>query len=215
VPKCPTVPPYWDSPGHDRIVTLDEVRRALSDAGALMSVEDMDPAEVIKVACDALVAGLDSQALRELAGLAYDSSEFGVLDLLEQTLEELNLPRYELFSEAGWLAALKVHAARCVSGEETPREFYAWLQFVGADDQSQGLDKAIRRDTRISSIVAELYERVAGKQDGPDLEKFDSEVLAACRQLFKCVKDRSCPRCAGLGQGSWRALDYGSRRLPN
>jgi hypothetical protein len=183
VPSRLTGPAYWDSPRHDRVVTLDEVRRALSDASALMSVQDVDPAEVIRVACDALVAGLDSQALRELAGLAYDSSEYAVLDLLEQTLEELSLPRYELLSEAGCLAAFKVHAAQCVSGEETPREFYAWFQFVDSDDQSSGLDKAIRRDTRISSIVAELYERVGGKRDGPGLEKFDSEVLAACRRL--------------------------------
>lgn len=52
-----------------------------------------DPSTIIGAACDALIAGLDSPALRELAGLPVDSRRGDVDSLVADSLDELGLPR--------------------------------------------------------------------------------------------------------------------------
>ena len=77
---------------HPGRVDVTDARRGLSEAAVLWSIEEIAPADVIRLACDALVAGLDSQGLRELAGLPFGATYFGTEDLLVVALEELEIP---------------------------------------------------------------------------------------------------------------------------
>lgn len=66
----------------------------LSDAaGRWDASPHADPATVIAAACQALVAGLDSPALRVLAGLSRDSRRDEVDGVLWEALDELGIPR--------------------------------------------------------------------------------------------------------------------------
>ena len=62
------------------------------DAGSVFG-----PAELIDAACTALIDGLDSPALRELAGASPRESSTEVDELIDRTLDELGLPRRDAF----------------------------------------------------------------------------------------------------------------------
>ena len=51
----------------------------------------MSPQAVVRCACDALIAGLDSPSLRILAGLTRAEADYQVLDILPEALAELGL----------------------------------------------------------------------------------------------------------------------------
>ncbi len=78
--------------------------------------------EVVTGACNALVAGLDSPALRMLAACTRAEADYDVPDLLPSALDELRLTFYPVESVAGQEAAARALAARTLAGELTPRE---------------------------------------------------------------------------------------------
>ncbi|MFE9287583.1 hypothetical protein ACF1HU_07880 [Streptomyces olivaceus] len=61
--------------------------------------------DVVAGACDALVAGLDSPALRVLAACTRTEADYDVHDLLRPALHELGLTFYPAASVAGQEAA--------------------------------------------------------------------------------------------------------------
>jgi hypothetical protein len=78
--------------------------------------------DVITSACNALVAGLDSPALRMLAACTRAEADYDVPDLLPPALDELGLTFYPVGTPAGQEAAARALAARMLAGELTPRE---------------------------------------------------------------------------------------------
>lgn len=78
--------------------------------------------DVVTAACDALVAGLDSPALRILAACTRAEADYDVPDLLPPALDELGLTFHPAGSVAGQEAAARALAARMLAGELTPRE---------------------------------------------------------------------------------------------
>ncbi|MEU9736473.1 hypothetical protein [Streptomyces sp. NPDC048002] len=78
--------------------------------------------DVVTSACDALVAGLDSPALRILAACTRAEADYDVHDLLPPALDELGLTFHPAGSPAGQEAAARALAARMLAGELTPRE---------------------------------------------------------------------------------------------
>ncbi|MBS2534435.1 hypothetical protein KGQ20_16815 [Catenulispora sp. NF23] len=74
----------------------------LHDAAALWSVGHRGAAQnVVRVACDALVAGLDSPTLGILAALTANEADLEVPELLPIVLDELGLPPLPRDSVAG------------------------------------------------------------------------------------------------------------------
>ncbi|MGW7379184.1 hypothetical protein [Streptomyces sp. NPDC054794] len=67
---------------------------ALQDHAALWSVGEIRATDVVSAACDALVAGLDSPALRILAARTRAEADYDVPELLPQALGELGLTFY-------------------------------------------------------------------------------------------------------------------------
>ncbi|MFE7122544.1 hypothetical protein [Streptomyces sp. NPDC057617] len=78
--------------------------------------------DVVTAACDALIAGLDSPALRISAACTEAEADYDVSDLLPPVLDELGLTLHPVGSVAGQETAARALATRMPAGELTPRE---------------------------------------------------------------------------------------------
>ncbi|CAL9638080.1 hypothetical protein SUDANB120_06261 (plasmid) [Streptomyces sp. enrichment culture] len=101
---------------------IEAATHDLQDLSVLWSVGEADAHDVVEAACAALVAGLDSPALRILAGYTRAEAEYDVPDLLPVVLDELDLVFYPRDSEAGQDAAVRALAHQMLAGRLTPRE---------------------------------------------------------------------------------------------
>ncbi|HVA07952.1 MAG TPA: hypothetical protein VNG12_14525 [Acidimicrobiales bacterium] len=130
---------------------------------------------MVDAACDALVAGLDSQGLRELAGVFRSDTEWQVRLLLpEGALEELGLRFFEPGGHAGQVAAIKVMAEYCVAGTMAPRALAAWAHYTFRHGDNPDIERFLVFDDEYD--VLEYTRRSE--------EKLDAEVLDACRHLI-------------------------------
>ncbi|MEU9272248.1 hypothetical protein AB0E04_43635 [Streptomyces sp. NPDC048251] len=102
--------------------STEPAARELQDRAVLWSMGEIRATAVVAAACDALVAGLDSPALRILAACTRAEADYDVPDLLPPALDELGLTFYTVGSVAGQEAAVRALAARMLAGELTPRE---------------------------------------------------------------------------------------------
>jgi hypothetical protein len=100
----------------------DPAARTLQHLAARWSQHEARAAEVVRGACEALVAGLDGEGLRELAALSRAEADYGVPELLPRALGELGLVHYPLDSEEGRGAGVRAMAQALLAGELTPRE---------------------------------------------------------------------------------------------
>jgi hypothetical protein len=100
-------------------VTAETALANAREVVALWRVGRRDCGDVIRAACDLLVAGYDGEALRTLAGVSirYPGSE--VSAVLPDALRELGIDA----NDADPLIAV---AAVCLRGELTPRELAKW-----------------------------------------------------------------------------------------
>ncbi|WP_371600845.1 hypothetical protein [Streptomyces sp. NBC_00564] len=96
--------------------------RRLQDRAVLWTMGEIRATDVVTAACDALIAGLDSPALRILAACTRAEADYDVPDLLPPALDELGLTFHSAGSVAGQEAAVRALAARMLAGELTPRE---------------------------------------------------------------------------------------------
>jgi hypothetical protein len=86
---------------------LDQATGTLQDTTALWSIDAVSPQAVVRCACDALIAGLDSPSLRILAGLTRAEADYHVLDILPAALAEIGLDFYPRGSRGGQEAAAR------------------------------------------------------------------------------------------------------------
>ena len=73
-------------------MTAAEARDAFADAVALWAGGIQPPLAVVRAACDALVAGLDSPGLRTVAALPGTATDVEVKDVIRPALEEFGIP---------------------------------------------------------------------------------------------------------------------------
>jgi hypothetical protein len=102
--------------------STEPAARELQDRAVLWSMGEIRATDVVTAAGDALVAGLDSPALRILAACTRSEADYDVPDLLPPALDELGLTFHPADSVAGQEAAARALAARMLAGELTPRE---------------------------------------------------------------------------------------------
>ncbi|MER5916434.1 hypothetical protein ABT124_40110 [Streptomyces sp. NPDC001982] len=102
--------------------STEPAARELQDRAVLWSMGEIRATDIVAAACDALVAGLDTPALRILAACTRAEADYDVPDLLPPALDELGLTFYEVDSVARQEAAARALAARMLAGELTPRE---------------------------------------------------------------------------------------------
>jgi len=84
----------------------------LQDAAALWSIRAVPASTVVTVACEALVAGLDSPALRALAARFHNEADHDLPELFPAALAELGLAYYTPESQAGQEAAARARGAQ-------------------------------------------------------------------------------------------------------
>ncbi|MFG2715392.1 hypothetical protein ACGFX2_33290 [Streptomyces goshikiensis] len=131
----------------------------LQDLAVRWSIGEARADDVVELACAALVAGLDSPALRVLAGYTRAEAEYEVPDLLPVALDELDLVFYPRDSEAGQEAAVRALAHQLLAGKLTPR------------------DLALRVHQRFGHQLP-LAERLAELDDEYDIIEYGDRTLA-------------------------------------
>lgn len=154
--------------------STEPAARELQDRAVLWSMGEIRATDVVTAACDALVAGLDSPALRILAACTRAEADYDVPDLLPPALDELGLTSYSVGSVAGQEAAVRALAARMLAGELTPREL------------------VFRIHQRFGHELP-LAERLAALDDEYDLLEYgegtpaqvDADVTAEARRLAR------------------------------
>ncbi|MEV0714028.1 hypothetical protein [Asanoa sp. NPDC050611] len=96
------------------------------DAAALWSVGDVSAAELVRCACDLLVAGFDGPNLRMLAAVPFRNADEEVPEVAEAALADISLTYYVRGSQAGQEAAVAALAARLLAGTMSPVSLAAW-----------------------------------------------------------------------------------------
>ncbi len=114
-----------------------DARAALADAVALWRLLDGAAAsDIIDAATQALVDGLDSPTLRELAGASPQASWFSLNPIIEQTLEELEMS--ELLTGNPQRPALHAMVRRFEAGTVSGRALARWAHLnIGHDGDSE------------------------------------------------------------------------------
>jgi hypothetical protein len=111
----------------DAPVDEETAREALGDAVALWEVRTtFGPEEVIAAATDALVIGVDSPTLRELAGASARDDYWTLRPLVDGALKELSIPLPAPGTDEIQIAATRVMAKRVINRGLTPSEFARW-----------------------------------------------------------------------------------------
>jgi len=122
-------------------VTPDGALTRMHDASALWSVGRVTAAELIRTACELLVAGFDGPNLAMLAGVHVRRADEEIGELLEPALDDVGLPHYPRGSRAGQEAAVRILASRVLAGTLAPRDLAAWAHSAVGHD---GIDLAER-----------------------------------------------------------------------
>lgn len=147
---------WWPLVGVDQ-----DAARAMTDelvvAGGLwLHGIDRDRDRLTASATDALVLGIDTLSLRELAGLHGDEHWPEVDALIETTMTELGLPALT----RAHLLRTELHgqARRIVTGSAEPRSFTAWawrrLRDVAPDDEASTLRLLVALDDEYELLAA-------------------------------------------------------------
>lgn len=152
----------------------NDYRARFAEAAALFSIGAVTPSDVVALACDALVDGQDSQALRELAGQTPPTSVYDIEDLLEKLADDLLFTFHRRGSDSERIAAAWVMAARCVAGEMPPQELTRWMHERVGHGHDSPLEDLVSLDDQYD--IAEYR--------GQDKKELDLAVVAAARRLL-------------------------------
>lgn len=121
--------------------------RTLLDEAALWALTSAaSPHDLIRAACDALVVGVDSPSLRELAGLSDRDSWWTVQPLVEAALDELGLKYPGPDPEEIQLAAAQAMCARLLDGRITARDLATWAHRTIGHEGSPQLQPLVNLD---------------------------------------------------------------------
>ncbi|MCB2411690.1 hypothetical protein LGT39_02360 [Demequina sp. TTPB684] len=120
---------------------------ALFDAVALWEVrESSGAAAVISAAVNAVVAGVDSPSLFEVAGFTGKESYWTIRPVVEATFEELNIPYPGPDRDEMQIAATRVMGKRLLDGELSARDLCAWAHSTIGHDGAARLQPLVELD---------------------------------------------------------------------
>lgn len=145
----------------------------LADAAALWSTGQLRAEDVVRAACDALVAGLDGDALRILAAVPYRDARDDVPVVVEAALDELGLEYHAPGSDDGHAAVVRMMSARLLSGAMTPRELAAWAHRTVGHGRLPSAERLVELD--------DLYD--VAEHGSRSLEEVDGDVVAEARRI--------------------------------
>ncbi|MBT2586471.1 hypothetical protein [Arthrobacter sp. ISL-95] len=84
----------------------------------------------ISAATQALVEGIDTEPIRELAGSPVNANVFELGALIDASLKSLDLPTSEMTKDDALLISARYFAQQVIHGELPIREFTAWAHSV-------------------------------------------------------------------------------------
>ncbi|MEO3978423.1 hypothetical protein [Streptomyces sp. CAU 1734] len=187
------------APAAGRVAPAASAADRFQDHADLWSAGEIRPAELVAAACDALVAGLDSPALRTLAACTRGEADYDVPDLLPGALGELGLVFRPAGGAEGREAGARALARRMLAGDPDPRGFAFHMHRT----HGHGLP--------LTERLAELndeYDEYGGHGCFPGDRtpaEIDAEVMAEARRLAvrpRRTADRPAP--AALRRASRR-----------
>ena len=134
--------------------------------------------EVVRAACDVLVAGHDGMAMATLAGVEYAEAKDKVADFVVEALAEVSVPFFLPGSDAEQLAWLTSMADRFLRGTLSPRELAAatWSA-IGSD--------GCAASERLVDLAFEYYLADKNDADAWDPTMIDAEVVAEAQRLTR------------------------------
>jgi len=150
----------------------------------------LDPADVAEAATRALVAGLDSPSLRELAGLYADADEQDTGPLVDVVIAELGLD-LPAGDDLVVLGFLHVVGRRALTGAIAPRWVTAWAHgHVGHDGPASMLGLVVADDEYDDlDILADWGgDTRSATEAQADLAALDARVLASVQHLLDRVR---------------------------
>lgn len=195
---------------------FDDVRSLLAVTIGLFRDQDalvrVTADQVVRAAVDAIVAGLDSPSLGELAGLREESPWFD--EVVSAVVEELGLPQ-EISEETAVAFALRGKAQDLVDGRITPGDLASWAHqyvghggpvnaqvFVEADDEYDYVVAGSAAEARIDDEIRTAALAIThglppstAHTDGPPLIGF-AGLVEGTRGLFRRRLPRLDPASA-------------------
>jgi hypothetical protein len=152
-----------------------DARQLLFDAVALWEVRTTSGAEeVISAATDAIVAGVDSPTLRELAGASPKEDYWTLRPLIEGTLDELGVPYPGPGTDEIQIAGARVMCRRLLDGTVAPREFATWAHNTIGHEGAGRLQPLVELD--------DVYDVCEYTGDTPD--ELDEAARSAAKSLL-------------------------------
>jgi hypothetical protein len=178
-----------------------EAASKLHTAAARWSAGMGPAAEVVTAGCNALVAGLNTPALRILAGLR--DPDYEVYEHLAVAMRELHLPFHPRGSDESWDAVIRAVAVQVLTGDLQPRTA-AWE-----------VHAAFGHELPVGARLAELDDEYDTLEYTDRTEyEVDADVLAEAREIVAGLPDplaRLHPYLTLWEQiGEWFAVDDGS-----
>lgn len=165
----------------------DSVLDALYDNALLWSLGFVSAADVVRSACDVLVAGQGGMAMAMLAGVHLRWADQEAPELMPDALAEVGLPFFPRGSEAGRAAGLAAMAARVLAGVLKPRELTAWAHGVIGHEGCELGQPLVALDDQyhLAYAVAEDYGHQVNTAD------LDADVIAEARRLIERLASTS------------------------
>ncbi|MEU4439426.1 MULTISPECIES: hypothetical protein [Micromonospora] len=163
-------------------MTREEALANLHDTVAFWSIGSATSVDVVRAACDCLVAGVDSPTLRILAGVSpvKGSEDDELRRWLADAFAELSLTYYGEESRKAEEEVLRIMARRLLARKIAPRELTSWVsQFITyAGTPLAG--ELINLESAYEYVEAanEVHMLVSTKP-----EDLDAEVIAEARRL--------------------------------
>jgi hypothetical protein len=149
-------------------------RRSLIEACALWSLDLITSEQVVVAATDALVADLDSQSLRVLAGTPKPAATIEVPELFPRVMAELGLPFFDRGGAGGRLVSAQAMARGLLTGAVSPRDLVARMHRVFGHDAHELIEPLVDLD--------DVYDTLEYASD--DEADVEQRVVAAARRLL-------------------------------
>jgi hypothetical protein len=134
--------------------------------------------DVVRAACEVLVAGHDGMAMATLAGVEYPDAKDKVAGLLVEALAEVDVPFFLPGSDAeqvDWLASM---ADRVVSGALSPRDLASAVwSAIGSD--------GCAASERLVNLAFQYYLADENDADALDPGTIDAAVVAEAECLSR------------------------------
>ncbi|MCC8247795.1 hypothetical protein [Saccharothrix luteola] len=146
----------------------------MRDAVALRHVDQGSAADIVRAACDLLVAGLDGPGLCALAAVSIHHADEDVPLLLEAGLEDVGLEYHPKGSVAAAEAALKAMASRVVSGVLAPGALAEWAHSTLGHETLPSAERLAELDDAYDLLE---YAR------GQTFEQLDAGIAAEARRI--------------------------------